>query len=291
VDIAEQATRGMLLHLAGYYAANLAVFGGFIAFQVLRNGQEGMTDMTGFARQAPFAALAMMCGLFSLAGMPLFAGFVTKFYLFAAIARAGLLWLVAIAVINSTISLYYYLLLVHQMYVRTPPGYDGAEVNGHGQAALQAATPAPVPALAVPAGASGAVAVGAMPSSAAAADGPATGAGGSNGFGVRSANGQPSGAPAPGGQLAGADAHGHAVDAGHGDGHGGGHGDDAPAGPWWRRNITGDMPQERSYPPLAVPFSITLGLVIFLVGVFFVGLWPAPLIDLLQGASQSLFAS
>ena len=74
-------------------------------------------------------------------------------------------------------------------------------------------------------------------------------------------------------------------------GTGGGHGDDAPAGPWWRRNITGDMPQERSYPPLAVPFSITLGLVIFLVGVFFVGLWPAPLIDLLQGASQSLFAS
>ncbi|HEX2324944.1 MAG TPA: NADH-quinone oxidoreductase subunit N, partial [Chloroflexota bacterium] len=172
VDIAEQATRGMLLHLAGYYAANLAVFGGFIAFQVLRNGREQMTDMAGFARQAPFAALAMMCGLFSLAGMPLFAGFVTKFYLFAAIARAGLLWLVAIAVINSTISLYYYLLLVHQMYVRTPPGYDGAEVNGHGQAALQAATPAPVPALAVPAGASGAVAVGAMPSSAAAADGP-----------------------------------------------------------------------------------------------------------------------
>ncbi|HEX2515889.1 MAG TPA: NADH-quinone oxidoreductase subunit NuoN, partial [Chloroflexota bacterium] len=216
VDIAEQATRGMLLHLAGYYAANLAVFGGFIAFQVLRNGREQMTDMAGFARQAPFAALAMMCGLFSLAGMPLFAGFVTKFYLFAAIARAGLLWLVAIAVINSTISLYYYLLLVHQMYVRTPPGYDGAEVNGHGQAALQAATPAPVPALAVPAGASGAVAVGAMPSSA--ADGPATGAGGSNGFGVRRANGQPSGAPAPGGQLAGADAHGHAVDAGHGDG-------------------------------------------------------------------------
>ena len=56
----------------------------------------------------------------------------------------------AIAVINSTISLYYYLLVLHQMYVRTPPGYDGAEVNGHGHAALQAATPAPAPALAVP---------------------------------------------------------------------------------------------------------------------------------------------
>ena len=49
--------------------------------------------------------------------MPLFAGFVTKFYLFTAAARAGLLWLVAIAVINSTISLYYYLIVVKQMYV------------------------------------------------------------------------------------------------------------------------------------------------------------------------------
>ena len=96
----------------------------------------------------------MMCGLFSLAGMPLFAGFVTKFYLFAAIARAGLLWLVAIAVINSTISLYYYLLVVYQMYVRTPPGFEAAEVNGHGHAAdRRRRLPPRSPAMAVPAGA------------------------------------------------------------------------------------------------------------------------------------------
>jgi NADH-quinone oxidoreductase subunit N len=276
VDIAEQATRGMLLHLAGYYAANLAVFGGFIAFQVLRNGREQMTDLAGFARQAPFAALAMMCGLFSLAGMPLFAGFVTKFYLFAAIARAGLLWLVAIAVINSTISLYYYLLLVHQMYVRTPPEFEAAEVNGHGHAAMQVATPAPVAAMAVPAGgASSAIALAGGDSAT------MDGAGSPNGYGSRPTNGAGHGPPLVA----------EHTDAGHGGGHGDGHGDDAPAGPWWRRNITGDMPQERSYQPLAVPFSITLGLVIFLVGVFFVGLWPSPLIDLLQGASQSLFAS
>ena len=49
------------------------------------------------------------------------------------------------------------------------------------------------------------------------------------------------------------------------------------------------MPQEQQLPGPGVPFAITLGLVIFLVGIFFVGLWPAPLIDLLQGASQSLF--
>ena len=168
------------------------MFGGFIAFQVLRNGQEQMTDMAGFARQAPFAALAMMCGLFSLAGMPLFAGFVTKFYLFAAIARAGLLWLVAIAVINSTISLYYYLLLVHQMYVRTPPGYDG----GGGQRPRPRRPAGGDPRSGARPGRArrrrraGAVAVGAMASS---AGRPATGTGGSNGFGVRSANGQPSG--------------------------------------------------------------------------------------------------
>src|SRR5688500_3813411 len=144
-DIAEMATRGMMLHLLGYVFTNLASFGALIAFQNASGGRELISDMAGFARRAPFPALAMMAGLFSLAGMPLFAGFVTKFYLFAAAARAGLLWLVAIAVINSTISLYYYLLVVYEMYVRTPVGLD--EVDGHAAHArvLTSASASPVP--------------------------------------------------------------------------------------------------------------------------------------------------
>jgi len=254
--VAEQATRGMILHLTGYYFANLAVFGGFIAFQYLNGGREGLGDLAGFARRAPFAALATMCGLFSLAGMPLFAGFVTKFYLFAAIARAGLLWLVAIAVINSTISLYYYLLVVYQMYVRTPPGFEPAGADGHGHAAVAGLTPAPALALAT--------------------------AGSANGYGG-AANGHAAGAMPAAGQTGG----GHGGDSHGGDDHGEGAG--GPDIPWWKRKITADMPKEQSYPQFSVPFAITLGLLIFLVGIFGLGLWPAPLIDLLQGVSASVF--
>src|SRR5204862_6088464 len=150
-DVAEQATRGAIFHLTGYVFTNLAAFGAVIAFQNLNNGRERISDMAGFARRAPFAALVMMAALFSLAGMPLFAGFVTKFYLFAAAARAELLWLVAIAVINSTISLYYYLLVVYEMYVRVPTGYEIA-TNGHGghdAHALAESHAAPTPVLAM----------------------------------------------------------------------------------------------------------------------------------------------
>ena len=116
-DIGAMATRGVVLHLAGYVFTNLAAFGALIAFETRTGGRTDIRDMAGLARQSPFIALTLMAAVFSLAGMPLFAGFVTKFYLFTAAARAGLLWLVAIAVINSTISLYYYLIVVKQMYV------------------------------------------------------------------------------------------------------------------------------------------------------------------------------
>ena len=62
----------------------------------------------------------MTISLFSLAGLPFFAGFTIKFYLFTAAAREGLLWLVAIAMVNSLISLYYYLMVIKQMYLHPP---------------------------------------------------------------------------------------------------------------------------------------------------------------------------
>jgi NADH-quinone oxidoreductase subunit N len=280
--VAEQSTRGMILHLTGYYFANLAVFGGFIAFQYLNGGRESLGDLAGFARRAPFAALAVMAGLFSLAGMPLFAGFVTKFYLFAAIARAGMLWLVAIAVINSTISLYYYLLIIHQMYVRTPPGFETAGADGHGpdHGAVAGITPAPALALATAASGGGTATL-VQPATATATAGSANGYGAANGH---AGAGMSAGTGLPGG--------GHGDD--HGGGHGGhgGHGDEGaggPAVPWWKRKITADMPPEQDFPHVSVPFAITLGLLVFLVGIFGIGLWPAPLIDLLQGASAAVF--
>lgn len=64
-------------------------------------------------------------GMFSLAGLPIFAGFTMKFYLFAAVADQGLLWLAAVAVFSSLISLYYYLQVLRQVYIEPRPIGDG----------------------------------------------------------------------------------------------------------------------------------------------------------------------
>jgi NADH-quinone oxidoreductase subunit N len=65
----------------------------------------------------------MMVALFGLAGIPPLSGFVGKFFLFSVAAKAGLYWLVGLAAVNTTISLYYYLRIVRQMYIEEPlPG-------------------------------------------------------------------------------------------------------------------------------------------------------------------------
>ncbi|MSQ14245.1 MAG: NADH-quinone oxidoreductase subunit N [Dehalococcoidia bacterium] len=109
----------VLLHVAGYGASNLVAFMCATAYFNL-TGKDEISDYAGLAERAPFLALSMTIALFSLAGLPFFAGFVTKFYLFTAAANSGLLWLVAIAVTNSLISLYYYIQVVRQMYISQP---------------------------------------------------------------------------------------------------------------------------------------------------------------------------
>jgi NADH-quinone oxidoreductase subunit N len=109
----------LLFHLAGYAVTNLAAFLVVIAVFNL-TGKDEIADFSGLAETAPFLALALAISLFSLAGMPLFAGFFTKFILFQAGVQQGLLWLVVIALINSFISLYYYLLVIKAMYVGVP---------------------------------------------------------------------------------------------------------------------------------------------------------------------------
>lgn len=85
---------------------------------------EHLNDYKGLAKRAPLVAFAMMLFLFSLAGIPPLAGFVSKFVLFSsAISEPGAaasmqwVWLVLIAVINSAISLYYYARVVKYMYI------------------------------------------------------------------------------------------------------------------------------------------------------------------------------
>jgi NADH-quinone oxidoreductase subunit N len=121
VVVTEVAASALLLHMGGYLVTNLAVFMAVIAFHN-RTGTEDIVGFRGLAQTNPYLALVITAGLFSLAGMPLLAGFATKFILFQATAAGGFLWLSVVAVIFSTISLYYYLQVIRQMYLFEPAG-------------------------------------------------------------------------------------------------------------------------------------------------------------------------
>lgn len=119
--ISVDTSSALLLHIAGYLTTNLAVFAAVIAVYN-RTGDERIAGFRGLAETQPYLALVLTAGLFSLAGMPLLAGFATKFILFQAVASEGFLWLSVVAVIASTVSLYYYLQVVRQMYLYQPDG-------------------------------------------------------------------------------------------------------------------------------------------------------------------------
>lgn len=100
-----------------YVFTNLAAFGVVQAI-ALQTGKENRDDYNGLYRTNPNLSLVMMLALFSLAGIPPVAGFFGKFFLFAAAASKGYYLLVFLAVVNVTISLYYYLLVVRAMFIR-----------------------------------------------------------------------------------------------------------------------------------------------------------------------------
>ncbi len=101
-----------------YIFSNLAAFGVVQAIS-LKTGKENIDDYNGLYRTNPKLSLIMLLALFSLAGIPPVAGFFGKFFLYTAAASEGYYFLVFLAVVNVTISLYYYLLVVRAMFLRT----------------------------------------------------------------------------------------------------------------------------------------------------------------------------
>jgi NADH-quinone oxidoreductase subunit N len=79
-----------------------------------------VVDFSGLSQRAPLAAFTMLLMLLSLAGIPPLAGFMGKWYLFGAAIKGHYAWLAVLAVVNSAISLYYYLRVVVCMYLREP---------------------------------------------------------------------------------------------------------------------------------------------------------------------------
>ena len=99
-----------------YMFSNLAAFG-VISVIEERTGKVKMDDYNGLYQTNPRLSFVMMLALFSLAGIPPFAGFFSKFFIFSAAAAQGYYVLVFIALLNTIISLYYYLLVIKAMFL------------------------------------------------------------------------------------------------------------------------------------------------------------------------------
>ena len=106
------ALPGLLYYFAAYVAANIGAFA-----VVAATGRFAVPDNWALIRTQPLLALAMAVALLSLTGIPPLAGFVGKFALFAAALDAGYAWLLVLALVNSALSLYYYLRVIAPMFV------------------------------------------------------------------------------------------------------------------------------------------------------------------------------
>lgn len=122
----------ILFYFLVYFLMNLGAF--FVAILISNQwGTEEIKDYRGLVRQNAFGTFLTICMaifMFSLTGLPPFAGFIGKWYLFQAVIDSGLIWLAVVAAINSVIALFYYVRVVKYMAF-DPPVSDKKLANRH----------------------------------------------------------------------------------------------------------------------------------------------------------------
>src|SRR5439155_20763467 len=121
IGVVAGTPRGIEATLIYLFVYSFMQLGAFTVIVMLRRqdviGDE-LKDFSGLYFRHPFAAFAMLLFMLSLGGIPPTAGFMGKFWLFGAAIDAGYVWLALIGVLNSAISLYYYIRIVVFMYVK-----------------------------------------------------------------------------------------------------------------------------------------------------------------------------
>jgi len=127
VTLTGNGLAALCAYLVVYLIMNMGAFLGVLAVSESTGG-ENFEDWRGIGRKAPLIGVCMTIFLLSLTGIPPMAGFVGKFYLFAAVVAHGGYWywiLAVIGVLNSVVSLFYYFRVVKAMYMMDPP--DGLQ--------------------------------------------------------------------------------------------------------------------------------------------------------------------
>ena len=112
-----QGMASLVYYVIVYIVANLAVFGVITTVEQHNGGRVDREAYNGFYQTNPHLSFIMTLALFSLGGIPPFAGFFSKFFVFASAFHAGHWLVVFLALVNTIISLFYYLLIVKAMYI------------------------------------------------------------------------------------------------------------------------------------------------------------------------------
>lgn len=116
--VIDAATQGALVYMMAYMFTNLGAFAVVMAIEREDGSGGNIDDITGLAKSRPLMAMAMTVFMLSLTGIPLTAGFVGKFMVFASAIQAGLFGLAIIGVLTSVVSAFYYVRVVVNMYLR-----------------------------------------------------------------------------------------------------------------------------------------------------------------------------
>ena len=117
-----------IYYITGYMLMNLACF--LVICNVSKSGENlEISDLTGLYKRAPLLSITLAVGMFALAGIPPFVGFMGKFMLLAGALKEGYLTLVILAGINTAISIYYYLSVVRVSYCTDPENRPAVQVS------------------------------------------------------------------------------------------------------------------------------------------------------------------
>jgi NADH-quinone oxidoreductase subunit N len=118
------AREGLILYAAAYSLATIGIFG-----LLVKMNDYTFEGFNGFAKQQPVIAVTIVIFLFSLAGIPLTAGFLSKFYMLRATINGGGLWLALFAVLMAAVSVYYYFRLIQAMYFKEGNGEPSIQLS------------------------------------------------------------------------------------------------------------------------------------------------------------------
>lgn len=119
VVLSDKGLAAVLIYFVVYLFMNLGAF--YVVMLVAnKTGSEDIDSYKGLGYRSPLISVAMVVFLISLAGIPPTAGFIGKLFVFASLLDAQWIWLAIVGAINSVISLYYYVRIIRNMFLRDP---------------------------------------------------------------------------------------------------------------------------------------------------------------------------